>query len=276
MNSPISTLAPALPSAPKPAHPAAAPPVIVEETAFTLVEDDDVTFALSLCREIYRIYGTYLDGELTPTEPVRSGLILSMDMFATLQGTVTRGMPAMRLAVAAAQAREMATTLFGQSLPAKKVHPPGRIVSRQPAAQVAPAPARQLEPRTRVAPAAPPARNAAIAPAAPPAPTAPTAPTAQPVAAAPAEPAASEGTAPQVAGKAPHRLTLAWRRQSVVVKVLATLLACALLAVAIDIPVAILALFPSLVVPLSIAMLAIGYTARKQYRSMRPPHGRAF
>ena len=86
---------------------------IVEPHGFKLVEEDDVAFSLGLCREIQRIYAAYHDGILTPTDGVRDSLALSLEMLTVLRATVTEGMPAMRLEVAAAQAREIVGVLFG-------------------------------------------------------------------------------------------------------------------------------------------------------------------
>ncbi len=88
---------------------------MVEPHGFKLVEEDDVAFSLGLCREIQRIYSSYHEGVLTPTEGVRDGLTLSLEMVAVLTATVTEGMPALRLEVASAQAREMVGVLFGMS-----------------------------------------------------------------------------------------------------------------------------------------------------------------
>ncbi len=86
---------------------------IVEPHGFKLVEEDDVAFSLGLCREIQRIYSAYHDGILTPSDGVRDGVALSLEMLTVLRATVTEGMPAMRLEVAAAQAREIVGVLFG-------------------------------------------------------------------------------------------------------------------------------------------------------------------
>jgi hypothetical protein len=94
---------------------------VVENAGFTLIEEDDVAFTLGLCREIYRIYGTYQDGDLGSTEGVRAGLVVTIEMLAALRNTVTEGMPAMRIEVAAAQTREMMATLFGERLPSKRL-----------------------------------------------------------------------------------------------------------------------------------------------------------
>lgn len=87
----------------------------VEPHGFKLVEEDDVAFSLGLCREIQRIYSSYHEGTLTPSDCVRDGLTLSLEMVTLLTATVTEGMPALRLEVASAQAREMVAVLFGMS-----------------------------------------------------------------------------------------------------------------------------------------------------------------
>lgn len=87
----------------------------VEPHGFKLVEEDDVAFSLGLCREIQRIYSSYHEGVLTATDGVRDGLTLSLEMVTLLRATVTEGMPALRLEVASAQAREMVGVLFGMS-----------------------------------------------------------------------------------------------------------------------------------------------------------------
>jgi hypothetical protein len=83
-----------------------------ESAGFTLVEDDDVAFCLALCLEIRRIYAAYQDGDVTANDSLRSGLNLTIEMFSMLRGTVTDGMPALRLEVGAAQAKEMLVTMF--------------------------------------------------------------------------------------------------------------------------------------------------------------------
>jgi hypothetical protein len=94
---------------------------VVENGGFTIVEQDDVAFALSLCKEIHRIYGSYQSGELEAgDDSVRLGLLLTSQMLSTLGGAVTKGMPAMRLEVAAAQTREMVAVLFGEPISTAK------------------------------------------------------------------------------------------------------------------------------------------------------------
>ncbi|HWE54344.1 MAG TPA: hypothetical protein VG435_02465 [Acidimicrobiales bacterium] len=91
----------------------------VESPGFTFVEEDDVLFALRLCREVHGIYGSYHDGSLQATENVWAGLSLTVEMITALRTTVTEGMPAMRLRVAACQAEEINSVLYGRALPAR-------------------------------------------------------------------------------------------------------------------------------------------------------------
>jgi len=100
---------------------------IVESSGFTLVEEDDVAFSVSLCREVNRIYGSYESGELEADHSVHLGLSLTVQMLARMSSTVTKGMPAMRIEVASAQTREMMTVLFGEPLLPQR----GRAARRQ-------------------------------------------------------------------------------------------------------------------------------------------------
>lgn len=102
MNSPADTLTP-----------------IVESGGFTLVEEDDVAFSLSLCREIHRIYGSYQSGDLEATDSVHVGLALTTQMLSTLASSVSRGMPAMRIQVAWAQTSEMMAVMFDEQITRK-------------------------------------------------------------------------------------------------------------------------------------------------------------
>jgi hypothetical protein len=83
-----------------------------QPAGFTLVEEDDVAFTLSLCREVYRIYGGYQEGAFVASDPLHAGLVMTMEMLAGLSRIVTVGMPAMRVTVAAAQTREMLAVMF--------------------------------------------------------------------------------------------------------------------------------------------------------------------
>lgn len=87
--------------------------VLPQPAGFTLVEEDDVAFTLSLCREVHRIYGRYQEAALTGSEPLQAGLVLTIEMLAALSLRIGTGMPAMRITVAAAQTREMLAVLFG-------------------------------------------------------------------------------------------------------------------------------------------------------------------
>ena len=102
MNSPVDTLTP-----------------IVERGGFTLVEEDDVAFSLSLCREINRIYGSYQSDDLEDNDSVHVGLALAAQVLSTLAGSVSKGMPAMRIEVAWAQTSEMMAVMFGEPISRK-------------------------------------------------------------------------------------------------------------------------------------------------------------
>ena len=92
---------------------------IVETGGFTLVEEDDVAFSLSLCREIHRIYGSYQSGDLEDNDSVHVGLALAAQVLSTLAGSVSKGMPAMRIEVAWAQTSEMMAVMFGEPISRK-------------------------------------------------------------------------------------------------------------------------------------------------------------
>lgn len=92
---------------------------IVESGGFTLVEEDDVAFSLSLCREIHRIYGSYQSGDLEDNDSVHVGLALAAQVLSTLAGSVSKGMPAMRIEVAWAQTSEMMAVMFGEPISRK-------------------------------------------------------------------------------------------------------------------------------------------------------------
>ena len=85
---------------------------VVEPNGFTLVEEDDVAFALSLCREVNRLYGLYQEGRMQASPQLEGGLMVSIEMLALVARTVTTGMPAMRITVAGAQLREMMSVMF--------------------------------------------------------------------------------------------------------------------------------------------------------------------
>jgi hypothetical protein len=84
-------------------------------SAVTIVEQEDVAFALGLCREVHRIYGDYLEGRVYSNEPLEAGLMMTIEMLAILSGSVDSGMPAMRIGVAAAQVTEMLSVLFNRN-----------------------------------------------------------------------------------------------------------------------------------------------------------------
>jgi hypothetical protein len=81
----------------------------------TIVEQEDVVFALGLCREIHRIYGDYLEGSVKSDESLEAGLMMTIEMLAIMSQSVDSGMPAMRVGVAAAQVTEMLAVLFDRN-----------------------------------------------------------------------------------------------------------------------------------------------------------------
>jgi hypothetical protein len=236
------------------------PKPVLEKPGFTLIEDDDVAFSISLCREVHRIYGTYQDGELEATDSVRAGLNLTAQMFAVLQNTVTDGMPAMRLEVGAAQAREMMAALFGEGLPYRRSPqgPPARnrICGRgyrpsfagrsghRPAVEETtgpdPAAAREL-----------PAGSPTVAPVAPPA-----------AAFSPAQPTAGARSSAVQRSRSRQALRSVFRT-------LLAVIAICLAAVLIDVPFAVLALFPNHFFPLAVAFLGVGLVAGVGNRIIR-------
>lgn len=94
--------------------------------AIELVEDDDVVFTLGVCREVNRIYQDYQEGQLRADDSLMSGMYVTLDMLGGLGEKVTAGMPAMRVAVATAQANEIIAVLYGQQA----------VVALDPAADV--------------------------------------------------------------------------------------------------------------------------------------------
>jgi hypothetical protein len=80
--------------------------------AITIVEEDDVAFTLSLCREVHRIYSRYQEGGMETSESLEAGLALTVEMLAMLSASVDAGMPAMRIVVAAAEVTEMLAVMF--------------------------------------------------------------------------------------------------------------------------------------------------------------------
>jgi hypothetical protein len=212
----------------------------MEPSGITLVEEDDVAFTLTLCREINRIYGGYQEGDVLPSENVRGGLDLTLRMLAALQGTVVDGMPALRLQVAAAQAREMSAVLFG-TLPS--------------------------------------ARRAAVAPPA----ATPVAPPGSGPALSPPRSGSSDRELPPGPGSWPEpqpvglleRWRRRWSRQPAAMRAALGLVGCAILAAAINVPLAVVALFPNLLMPvaaaagagtLATAAYRRAFTARRRHR----------
>jgi hypothetical protein len=80
----------------------------------TLVEEDDVAFTLSLCREVHRLYGEYLSSGLPATDSLKAGLMMTVEMLAILSNSVESGMPAMRITIGAAQVSELLAVIFDE------------------------------------------------------------------------------------------------------------------------------------------------------------------
>jgi hypothetical protein len=204
---------------------------VVESSGFTLIEEDDVGFLLALCREINRIYTMYQDGELTPTENVWAGVNLTLTMLSCLQGTVLAGMPAMRLQVAAAQAREMNAVLFGRQASTnrmnghKAVADPGMATGQ--GSSMLPFPSRSGSFDNEAA-------------------------------------AAPSGLRPSTVSRLPWRdrgRTFVAGR-STVTRLVLGLMSCVLVAVLIDVPLTVMALFPGLLLPLAACFIGVPLVAR--------------
>jgi hypothetical protein len=196
----------------------------VEERGFNLVEEDDVAFTMALCREIHRLYGSYQEGDLPLTEQVWAGLNLSQTAVVTLRSTINSGMPSMRLDVAAAQAREMLAVLFGAEAMAQRptfrtkkvdsgIEPTKSVTSVHPSgARALPSPVES---------------DLAVPTVAVPTFAVPTL-------------AVSTLAVPTLA----DRWNAVWTRRSLLIRFVTGLVGCLLLAVAVDIPLTVLALFP--------------------------------
>ena len=240
---------------------------VVENGGFTIVEQDDVAFALSLCKEIHRIYGSYQSGELEPgDDSVRLGLLLSSQMLSTLGGAVTKGMPAMRLEVATAQTREMVAVLFGEPITARK--------PRSGRARVEPRCQRQLGtpgPSAKHTVAPGPEAIAALGEGSQSNSGQPPAAVKEPSATGEADfgsPTGSEaGARPRTHVSLLARARQAFGRSPVIIRVLLGILGCGLAAVLIDVPLVILLLFSNLFLPLTLSFVCIAALAPRATRS---------
>ena len=250
--------------------PAETPKDLATKPGFTVVEDDDVSFGIALCREIHRLYGLYQAGELPATDSVRDGLLLTTEMFSTLQNSVTDGMPALRLQVGAAQVREMVGALFGYDLPTRRSRELGpdrhrgrrtnrAVVASHPRyAIVRESPRSVEEDRKELVERNPAAslKETAVAPGAPPIP----------------EPGI--GT-PTVGPSRPSRLARYWDRLPLAIKVVATLIGIVLAASLIDAPFAIVALFPNYFFPLTALFIGLFVASKPAYGVIRSRRGAA-
>jgi hypothetical protein len=95
-------------------EPAETVEALPQAAGVTLVEEDDVAFTLSLCREVHRLYGEYLVSGLPVTDSLKAGLTMTVEMLAILSNSVESGMPAMRITVGVAQVTEMLAVIFDE------------------------------------------------------------------------------------------------------------------------------------------------------------------
>jgi hypothetical protein len=246
--------------------PAKTPTDLANPAGFTVVEDDDVAFGVALSREIHRIYGIYMADELPATDSVRAGLMLTMEMFTTLQNSVTDGMPALRLQVGAAQVREMLGTLFGYDLPTRRsreltpdghrarVHRSSRSIATHTARHAidrqSPGPV-QGDRKELVEQNPPVSIPEVIVP--------------------PETPATPEQeiVAPSAGASRSGPLARNWERQPLPVQVVATLVGIVLAASLIDAPFAIVALFPNYFFPLAAVFIGVFLASKPAFRIIR-------
>ena len=218
---------------------------LLEEQGFTLVEDDDVAFSQSLCREVHRIYGDYLDGALAVTESVWAGLSLTLEALSSLCGTVREGVPAVRLEVASAQAREMHRVLFTGLSRLGSLEDPDVQGLRSAVDRGVTLPQR---------------RSAAIR-----------SERGQPNSATSSSRVGSAGPSSGVLD-----IWLGfWAHRSVGVRLIAGLVGCGLLAVLIDAPLVAMALFPAMWIPIGAASVGVPLAVQqvRRFRAARPRTG---
>jgi hypothetical protein len=244
--------------------PAETPKELAPRPGFTVVEDDDVSFGIALCREIHRLYGMYMAGELPATDSVRDGLLLTMEMFSTLQNSVTDGMPALRLQVGAAQVREMVGALFGYDLPTRRSRElgPDRHRGRRPnRAVVASHPRHAID---RVSPGPVQEDPKELVETNPPAP--PEGTTVEPEAPGTPEPPVAVAAA---GPSQPGRVARTWEKLPLALQVVATLIGIVLAALLIDAPFAIVALFPNFLFPLAALFVGAFVASKPTLRIIR-------
>jgi hypothetical protein len=246
--------------------PAKTPKDLANSPGFTVVEDDDVAFGVALSREVHRIYGLYMADELPATDSVQAGLMLTMEMFTTLQNSVTDGMPALRLQVGSAQVREMLGTLFGYDLPTRRSRelPPDRQRARvhRSSRSIATHTARHAIERPSPGPVQDDRKELVEQN-----PSAPLQETNVPPATASAT--AGEISAPLAGASRPGGLAQYWEKQPLLVQVVATLVGIVLAALLIDAPFAIVALFPNYLFPLTALFVGVFVASKPAFRIIR-------
>ena len=207
---------------------------VVDNSGFTLVEEDDVAFSISLCREIHRIYGSYQSGELEADHSVHLGLSLTVQMLANLASAVTKGMPAMRIEVATAQTREMMAVMFGTAIAGAQHLGDGR----DPLGHGRGLLGEQRRPEEITVGSSPGPAVSAIHLESPPVPDVRS--TRSPLS---------------------NRFGRWFGARPLMLRILLGILACGLAAAMVDAPIVILLLFPNLFTPLSISYAAIAFAA---------------
>jgi hypothetical protein len=248
--------------------PVETPKDLAKTPGFTVVEDDDVSFGIALCREIHRLYGMYQAGELPATDSVRDGLLLTMEMFSTLQNAVTDGMPALRLQVGAAQVREMVGALFGYDLPSRRsreLGPDRHRGRRANRAVVASHPRHVID---RAAPDAVQGDAKELVEQNPPA-------SPEEAAVGPEQPSTPEPlvSVPTPTPSQPSRVVRYWAQLPLALQVVATLICIVLAASLIDAPFAIVALFPNFLFPLTALFIGAFVASKPAFRIIRSRRG---
>jgi hypothetical protein len=176
------------------------------------------------------LYVSYRNGDLQPNENLWAGLSLSLETLEILQDRIVTGLPAMRLEVALAQVREMNAALYGPTSGKALVRP---TVSRS-------APRRQAEAATGSAPVSGEESQS------------PSSDRRQP-SRAPNNDKPPEGT---------HRHLLSvgteiWAGLPFSARLVAGIGACLATAALIDLPFAMMALLPGLIIPIAAVLIGV-------------------
>jgi hypothetical protein len=206
------------------------------------VAEDDIAFSLSLCREVHRIYGMYQDGDLSTGCDTWAALRVTLEMLSVLQNTVVDGLPSRRLEIATAQLNEIDQVLFkgGPDI--------GTQDGPQPRSRALAVPGDDNSWGSVPSQSAPEGRSFSRR--------------------AESGPPASFEMDPirRVWG----RLCSLWQARSLPVRVALGLAGCLLLAVLIDVPFTLMALFPSMVIPVTAGCIGVPLAVGGLYRLRYP------